>query len=188
MRREAVVAGLGTLWLAAIVVALAFWERYDVTAGAKAIPTPNIDSPSDRWRLQVFLHPHCPCSRATLNELREVARATPQVSIRVWFVRPKGTPEGWERTDLWFAATDLAGVVVECDVDGVAARQWGARTSGFAILTDPEARIVFQGGLTRARGRDGESPGRRAILDWVAVGDGRLETPTFGCPLFDSDE
>jgi hypothetical protein len=47
---------------------------------------------------------------------------------------------------------------------------------------------VFRGGLTRGRGKAGESPGRRAVLDWIHTGAGPGEAPVYGCPLFDTTD
>jgi hypothetical protein len=139
---------------------------------------------SGRWRLTVFAHAHCPCSRATLRELDGLARAEPDLSTRVVFVRPPDCPAGWERGEAWDAATRIPGAEVACDPDGAAAQKLGAETSGHAVLTDPTGRVVFRGGLTPARGRTGGSEGRNAVMAWVSGGTGAAVAPVFGCPLF----
>ena len=186
MRREAGWWLIGVAWLATIAGGLWAWERYDTTAG--------FDRPSDaaapacvQWQLTVFVHPHCPCTRATLAELAEVRRETPDLVIRVVFVRPPGTADGWERGRLWDMARGLSGVELAAD-DGADARRLGAETSGIAVLAPPDGRVVFRGGLTRARGREGDSAGRRAVLAWVHDGAGAATAPVFGCPLFGSDD
>ena len=177
---------LGVAWLTAVAGGFWAWERYDSTPGADARnAAPEIASA--RWQLTVFVHPHCPCARATITELAEVRREIPDLLIRVVFVRPTGTGDGWERGRLWDAAATLVNVELGTD-DGTEARRLGVETSGIALLGAPDGRIVFRGGLTRARGREGDSPGRRAVFDWVRGGPGAATAPVFGCPLFASDD
>jgi hypothetical protein len=69
--------------------------------------------------------------------------------------------------------------------DGSLARQLGAETSGYVALYDANGRLLFSGGITRSRGHEGESAGRRTICALLAgevVADPK--TPVFGCPLF----
>jgi hypothetical protein len=185
MGRDAACWVVGVAWLAAIVGGLWAWERYDTTGGPVGPPAvAPAETDAGRWRLTVFVHPHCPCARATVGELAELVRQVPDLAVRVVFVLPEGTADGWERGELWQAAARLPGAELGRDPDGREARRSGAGTSGHAVLTDPEGRMVFRGGLTRARGREGESVGRRAVRDWVAGRAGVAEAPVFGCPLF----
>jgi hypothetical protein len=184
MRREAVWWLIGIGWLAGIIGGLSAWERYDTTAGTAGQTQTANEADCGRWQLTVFVHPHCPCARATVGELAELLRLAPALSVRVVFVRPTGVPTGWERGELWDAAARLTGVELICDPDGAEARRVGAETSGHAVLANPAGRPVFRGGLTRARGREGENVGRRAVLDWFQGHAGAAEAPVFGCPLF----
>jgi hypothetical protein len=189
MRHERVVWIIGFVWLAVIATGLHYWERYDATPGAVRPPlAANTKSEGARWRLTVFVHPHCPCTRATLKQVEELVHAAPNVSVRLMLVRPTGTVSGWERGDLRDAAAEIPDVELICDTDGEMANRFGAETSGQAVLIDPDGRIVFRGGLTRARGREGNAPGHRAILDWVSGQYGAADAPVFGCPLFNPDD
>lgn len=188
MGRETALWLAAVVWLAAVAGGFGVWERYDTTAGAAAEPCDAHPPPTGRWQLIVFAHPKCPCTRAMLRELDELRRAAPDCTIRVRFVRPAESADGWERGETWDATARLPGVEVECDRDGNEARQFGARTSGYAVLVTPGGDVVFRGGLTRGRGREGESPGRRAVLEWVANGTGPAALPAYGCGLFTADE
>lgn len=147
-------------------------------------------APRDRPELIVFLHPHCPCSHATLaNLLRVQARCRERLGIQIALVVPPGAPPGWVDTPLRravLAATDLR---VITDVDGAEARRFGALTSGQCYLYDVHCRLVFQGGLTPARGHEGDCVGTDAVID---VAFGRMPrtatAPVTGCHLFDDDQ
>jgi hypothetical protein len=145
----------------------------------------------DRARptLIIFAHPRCPCTRATLGELERImARAHGGLSAQVLFVDPPGTGAGWARQDgLWRTAEKIPGVELMEDVDGKEARLFGARTSGRTLFYDTEGRLLFQGGITAARGHAGDNAGEDAIGALIAnQKTERRETPTFGCSLFDS--
>lgn len=188
MKREGTIWAVAALWLATVGCGFWLWERYDTTPGLAPAPA-NASVPDEpsrgRWQLTLFGHPHCPCFRASLRELAEITRAAPEMAARVVFVCP---PEaGWQFGEAWDAAARLPAIEVTSD-SGADARRSGAATSGMAVLTDPSGRVVFRGGLTPARGRTGESAGRRAVLAWVTTGDGAPTAPVFGCPLFDSEE
>lgn len=159
-----------------VTVALAgFWllERYDTTPGTVGPAPAAVPEAAGRWRLTVFAHPRCPCTRTTLRELADLCRDEPGLAVRVLFT-PAGAGD----------VTDLPDAEVGIDPTGSEARRFGAETSGFAVLTDPGGRVVFRGGLTPARGRAGENAGRQAVRAWVGGRVGAAEAPVFGCPLF----
>ena len=188
MPRETATWLIGCAWLSAVAGGFWAWERYDATPGPVGAGAVAVDEAVGRWRLTVFAHPHCPCTRATLGEVGGIASAAPELSVRVLFVRPPGARADWESGESWGRAARVPGAAVARDEDGVQARRFGAETSGQAVLTDPAGRVVFRGGLTAARGRVGESAGRRAVLDWVGGRTGAAAAPVYGCPLFSSDE
>jgi hypothetical protein len=177
-------------WLGLVASGFAFWERYDFTPGQAGHGDSVPPSSHNGWELVLFAHPHCPCTRASLNELTELARqAGPGVAVRVVFVRPSDAPQEWERSDLWDTAAAIPGVRVSCDPGGVEARRAGATTSGHLVIYDPLGRVAFYGGITRGRGREGESYARQAILTLLGGGEQAIRrAPVFGCELLTADE
>ena len=140
-----------------------------------------------RANLVVLMHPHCPCSRASLSELAEImTRCEGLVTTHVLFLTPSHKPDGWEVSDLWHQAKLIPGVRVLADEEGSEARLFGAQTSGHAALNDPQGRLMFRGGITIARGHSGDNDGRRIIIDRLTGTPGlTTESFVFGCPLFD---
>lgn len=132
----------------------------------------------------VFLaHPRCPCTPASLEELRAVLEAAPgRVRAHVLVVRPAGARPGFEEGAVWAKARSIPGVVPLLDREGAEAARFGARTSGHVAAYDRHGLLVYAGGITRAKGHAGDNPGRRALL--AAIG-GRSALPgaVFGCPL-----
>jgi hypothetical protein len=110
----------------------------------------------------------------------------------ILLLRPTDAPEGWERTSLWHAAASIPGVTVVADNDGAESRRFGAATSGQALLYAADGRLLFAGGITESRGHGGDNAGRSAIVSLVrsgsallGAGQPELQTPVYGCPLFD---
>lgn len=147
----------------------------------------HIHRPSGRPVLVIALHPQCPCSRATVAELsRLLAHVASPPAVHVLFVAPATVDEAWVKSGLWAAAAALPGVDVRRD-DGREARRFGARVSGQVMAYDRDGRLQFSGGITGARGHEGDNAGRTAVAAALAGRPHRTQTFVFGCLLFDGD-
>ena len=178
-------------WVLMICVGLTLLWGYENASGQAAAPPAQwpLDSgihlATDRATLIMVAHPHCPCSRASIGELaRLMAQAQGRVTAYTLFVKPAGSSDDWEKTDLWQSAVSIPGVTVVVD-DGAEAQRFNAVTSGQTVLYDPEGRLLFSGGITASRGHSGDNAGRSAIVSLLNTGEAeRAETSVFGCPLF----
>lgn len=182
------------LWLACVVTGLSVVMAYENAPGVGAdAPTrwpvgSRLVMATDRPTLVLLAHPQCPCTRASLAELAEIlARADSRPKTYVLFLRPVGFADGWEKTDLWQSAATLPNVTVIRDDDGREARRFGAETSGQTLLYDRSGALIFSGGITGARGIEGDNAGQGALSDLLSRGEAeRHGTSVFGCPLFAS--
>src|SRR5215470_12024 len=154
----------------------AMWPR-----GSRIAPVPG------RHTLVMFVHPKCPCTRASMSELNVIMNAErAHTSAFVVFLRPEGVDESWERTDTWDAAGNVPNAVRLVDRDGVEADRFGAQTSGHVVLYDPMGRLLYSGGITDSRGHVGDNMGRRSVLELLAAGAASPGThAVFGCALHD---
>jgi hypothetical protein len=142
-----------------------------------------------RPALVVLLHPQCPCSRATIAELaRLLAQTDRPVETYALMLAPQGQPAEWVQSDLWRAASAIPGVKVVADPDGTEARRFGAVTSGEVLLYGTDRRLQFAGGITGARGHEGDNAGRAAVVSWLAGQPAPASAPVYGCALFDGDQ
>ena len=104
-------------------------------------------------------------------------------------MRPADQPPDWARTDLWNSAQQIPDVDVRIDYQGEMAARFGAQTSGHVVLYDDSGRLVFSGGITAARGHEGDNLGANTIVSLIK-GDksGNDQSPVFGCPLTSAEE
>jgi hypothetical protein len=180
------------LWLTAVGYGVAYLSRYETTPGEQKVVTSSafpaeskIKPDADRATLLFFAHPKCPCSRASLNE---IAKLMPEVegrlNVYVIFSKPPGAPADWANTGLRASAEKIPGVRVIVDENDVETDLFNARTSGTALLYDRSGNLRFQGGVTRARGQEGDNAGKSAIADIVNNNFSEYEdTSVYGCPI-----
>lgn len=166
---------------------------YAGSAGRSAIaprswpPDSPIARDLTRPTLVMLAHPRCPCTRASIGELAILmSRASGLVRAHVMFVRPEGADAAFEATDLWNSAARIPGVTVHSDVRGQEASRLGAKTSGQVVLYGTDNRLLFQGGITAARGHMGDNAGVDRIVSLLTRGTAeRATSSVYGCSLFE---
>ncbi len=176
----AVSAGATVLWkygssAGASLTAPTYWPKNSLLQTTPGQPT-----------LVMILHPKCPCSRASVAELsRLLVICRIQPAVRILIVKPDGAPDGFEQTDLINNLASLPNVKSVVDESGEEANRFGALTSGTVLLFAANGALLFNGGITSARGHEGDNAGRSALRD-ILNGDVPLtkNTPVYGCPVF----
>ncbi len=191
-KRSHVVWAFAAVWIIAVVAGLSVlwaWENTPGAAGDAPRQWPagsGLSRAADAPTLILFAHPQCSCTRASLGEFAEIlARATTRPRTYIVFLKPIGLGVDWEKTDLWRAATNLPGVTVLRDDDGLEATRFGVITSGQTVLYDQAGALLFSGGITGARGHAGDNAGRASLVSLLNQGKTDFaSTSVFGCPLF----
>lgn len=137
-------------------------------------------------RLVMFMHPRCPCTRASVQQLRLIAEHSRRpLDILIVVLDSEKLPRNAMEGKSVREAADIRGAVVLRDRNGAAAAQFAAAASGHLVLYDPEGKLVYSGGITPSRGHAGETPASHAILSYLRSGRKTLPAgPVFGCPLF----
>src|SRR5262249_42659156 len=92
-------------WLAAIGVGFIKIEQFSVSPGEIGpVPThwpgsPEVPLSQDKLTLLMFVHPLCPCSRASLHELHTIlAAAGPRLDANILFFQPPGAADDWRQS------------------------------------------------------------------------------------------
>ena len=185
-------------WLICAGTGMAVLARYESAPGPGALTEPVWPRDAAILRddtaptLLMFVHPHCSCSRASLDQLdRIVASCQQRLTTYVVFCVPAGFDETWAKSNLWRAANSIPHVNVLIDRCGVETKRFGARTSGQVLLYDAGGRLRFAGGITASRGHSGDNLGQQQIISIVLGCDDTAnlaECSAFGCPLLDEVE
>jgi hypothetical protein len=179
-------------WLLAVAGGFAILWKYKTTPGDAGALSPGswpagtaVRPSADRATLLLFAHPRCDCTRATVAELaRLMARFHERLEARVLFWTPPEAPADWSKGDLWTSAERIPGVTALRDAGGAEASRFGVATSGAVVLYDPRGRLLFKGGVTAARGHEGDSFGQERIASLLTTGTAdRADAPVFGCAL-----
>lgn len=179
-------------WGSAVAGGFLALHAYEATPGPWGRPVPHWPGGSrlapagDRPTLVMAVHPRCPCTRASASELaRLLARCEGRVVVYVLMFTPPRADPTWGRSGCSPSFAAIPGVRPIEDLGGVEAHRFGARTSGQVALYSPDGRLLFRGGITGARGREGDNHGREAVISLLRGRSCRSpESPAFGCPIF----
>ncbi len=180
------------IWIFGVVAGIVLLARYSSAPGPAAEPPrswpaiPGLPRQTSRPLLLMFVHPKCPCSSASINELaRLTARCRDRMDLIALFVVPPGCPPEWHKSALWENANAIPGLRVIDDQGGMLASAFGVTTSGHCLVYDAKSNLIFSGGITSGRGHEGDSPGQ-AIVTGIALhsnAEVSHECATYGCPL-----
>lgn len=190
--RSSLIVVATSVWIVGAAAGLGWLADYAATPGAAVSSRmmwpvgSRLPKPQNSFQLVLFLHPHCPCSLATLGELeRALVNVHERCGVVLAFYRPAGAAsDEWTGGPLRERAQQLSEIQIVDDDDGLEATRFGAMTSGHAMLFDASGRLVFSGGLTASRGHEGDNAGR-AGLAAILAGARReaAATPVYGCSL-----
>ena len=181
------------LWVSVILAGFYVLMTYQSTPGEAAEVQPSwpattaLEHQDNRLNLVMFVHPHCPCSTASMRELERImVRLRDRVFVQVVFVRPKGAPSQWSDTSLVASARAIPKAEIRMDLDSQEAQRFGAMTSGHVYLYAADGALLFSGGITSSRAHEGDNLGSLTIQN-LGMGEKphKASTPVYGCPLFD---
>jgi hypothetical protein len=181
------------VWIATVAAAYQALRRFETTPGAAANahlswPASSRLELAPEWTLVMLIHPHCSCSRASVQELQAILEGAPALRATVLVYRPSDFRRGWERTDVVEAASRLRRTRVVIDEDAREAKLFGGFTSGQTFLYDRNGRLRFSGGITSLRGHAGINRGRIDVIDIVRSRATRATHPVFGCAIASKTE
>jgi hypothetical protein len=189
-------ARLGLLILVwAALCAVGFRVAYSYAAKpeplAEAAPRWPAQAPWPRsaegFDLVLAVHPRCPCTRATLSELNKLLLAwNGKVKARALILKPFELSDLWTDTDITARLRQLPHTTVLRDAGGSTAGTFGLLASGQVLLYGPQGGLLFNGGLTSARGHEGASAGQialRKLVSGAADIKGLGSAAVFGCSL-----
>ncbi|MBX9690309.1 MAG: hypothetical protein K2X27_26585 [Candidatus Obscuribacterales bacterium] len=141
----------------------------------------------DKYNLIMFVHPKCPCTNASLNELSKITARSKNLNTVICFYKPSGVDRNWLHGRVWDSAASIPEVKKVQDENGVEARVFRSSVSGQVVLYSPSGHLMFSGGVTAGRAHEGDNLGADRILSVVNNQSGRQSsTSVFGCSLIDA--
>lgn len=134
--------------------------------------------------LLMFLHPRCPCTRASLQELERVLREAGKAGATFVVYQPEEAELGWQVSPLIEAIRAWPEAKIVWDERGEIAAKFGAATSGQVQLYRPNGACLFNGGITRMRGHEGINAASEQLLAALQGKQSTLApTAVYGCAL-----
>lgn len=182
---------VATLWLGGIGAGSLALLDHEFAAGQPneapvALPAQLAPFASPQKPLTLFMavHPDCPCTGASLEQVDRLIARNPDSIQVVGLVRSAPDAELRDNS-YWKRLLAMPHARAVADIDGELASLLGTHVSGATIAYDPDGHLRFQGGMTASRGHAGPSRGMddlEAIARQLAPLD-LCSTPTFGCSL-----
>lgn len=180
------------VWLAIIITGFVVLADYEATPGMRGelqerFPElAEITLAKEHFTLIMFAHPHCPCTRSSLEELARItARGGDRMSSHLVLFQPTSATDAWSQgSALWRQAKRIPDLRIRIDSGGRLAEEFGVQTSGHVLLYDSSGVLRYEGGITSSRGHAGDNYGKTAVLSLLRDGTAeRQQAPVFGCPL-----
>jgi len=180
------------VWAGVIIYGVVILMQYQNKPGITQITSsqwpnpPGISLAKNQPTMLLFMHPYCPCSRATLDNLsRLLVKTHNKVQIYILFFSSSKFPQKWVLSDTWNEASKLPGVHVLIDRDGRIAKQFQASISGQVLLYGTNGHKLFDGGITPSRGHSGDSSGSARIESLILKQTQPIfrSVAVFGCPI-----
>lgn len=185
-------------WLLSVVGLWCAMASYGLTRPASALEAATTAWPTgtalqlatDRATVVYCIHPRCPCTRASTRQLERLLHDTRNQTILpprllVLASCPAEDAEAFADTGITRAAAALPGAQLVLDPGGEQTSRLGARASGTVLIYSPAGKRLFHGGVTPARGHEGESLGAMAFRTALRDRDSAAPAaaPAFGCRL-----
>ena len=142
---------------------------------------------AQRPTLLLFLHPHCACSRATVEELERLHTLAPASSLPSIYIvasAPRDVGDRWWSSSLLGRTARLPNARIINDAGGVETARFGAQLSGTVLLYHVDGRRLYAGGVTMARGHDGHNAGIQSVANLLIDSNAQIAPiPVFGCKV-----
>jgi hypothetical protein len=190
VRRNWVIIGAFS-WLFTLTVGVCLVFKFDsipgltATSGINWPENSNITRSTTNNTLVMLLHPKCPCSRASLQQVATLTTNDNSLQCIFLVYAPTTFPKGWEKTDIWNLAAEVPGAQLVSDIDGAEARKFGAITSGQTYIFDRKGILKYSGGLTEGRGHIGECKNLDLAVKALREGTSTASGAVYGCPIED---
>ncbi|MEM9364393.1 MAG: hypothetical protein AAGD07_00250 [Planctomycetota bacterium] len=187
---------LPVVWLVMVVLGFTLLLKHDTKTtsdvGSALRVSPIEDALVERLGLSenlshvvVAVHPRCPCTANTLDELQlAMVHADAPAALTFLVYQPESAPESWRGDYFARLRKRFDDATILRDRAGELSKSLDLHSSGAMVVTlGPQ--VLFRGGITAGRSCRQDNLGAltlREFLDRGAVANS-VETPVFGCEL-----
>ncbi|HEX7833208.1 MAG TPA: hypothetical protein VF787_26365 [Thermoanaerobaculia bacterium] len=190
-RRRAAAIAIAAIWLiiaGAGAIALLARESRAADRGSTPSTWPastKLEHATDKPTLLMFMHPNCPCTRASVTQLTRILAAAPRgLQPKVIFVARPAAEHDWRVDWLTSMTRDVPGSTYVLDAKSAEANRFGATTSGHVLLYSADGTLHFDGGVTLGRGHQGDNDAAESLSRALALPENEpVETAVFGCAI-----
>lgn len=184
------------IWICSIFIGMKILYDYSKTPGPEGHSSSEwpyssrLAKPSARPVLIMTVHPKCPCSQASIEELAKIlTKVGNRIQAHVLML-PLGTsPDALadaKNNYVWIRGSETPNLQMHIDYEAREAKGFGALVSGQVLLFSSKGKLIFQGGITQSRGHQGDSAGHAAIVQYIEQRKIQItKSPVFGCHLFE---
>lgn len=187
-------AAIVCIWLGTLGVGIGVIEHLANRPGPVG-PEPAAREQVPRPLARMYVHPRCPCSRASLLELAALMSSPGvEADVEIHVYSPADAPDDWVQGRALRIAEQIPRARVLIDPEAARAHADGALTSGHLVVRTAAGSVAFSGGITRSRGQQGPSPAHDRVLHLLRAQRDPDDTltlarvapatsPVFGCQI-----
>jgi hypothetical protein len=189
LSKKAVIPLILLGWGGLLAAGFGLLMLYEATAAIGGKLPAVVDSQFANWdhaSLVLALHPHCPCSRATVQQLEKIlSRAPVSAELTVLVFKPKDEPDSWIESSTVSSLKKFQTKLI-VDGDGMKAQRLGLNASGQVQVYSASGALLYNGGITAGRGHGGDNIGAQTVLELLRGERVDAQSaPVFGCSIFD---
>ncbi len=178
-------------WLLLIVVFSVAMAIYSHRGGLQASapdhwpPNSKVNRSNNLPNFLLFIHPLCPCSKASVGELEKLMPYLEnKAKVSVIFFHSEDLNSKFSSGSLFRKVASIPHVEIFQDSDGAELKRFSVETSGQALFYNLHGLLAFRGGITPERGHMGDNEGSLAIRKLVSGSHvNTWMTSVFGCPI-----
>lgn len=178
------------VWIAVCLSILYLLAEYSSLKGVRGInpnkfPVEgNINFIEDKFNLLFFVHPKCPCTLASFNELKKItSRISKPYVTKVIFSIPEGFSNDWAKESrLYKNASFLGEKNLVLDKDEFNSKLFNIKTSGHLLIYNSKRELIYSGGVTGSRAHEGDNLYSDNALKAIETNSSQ-EGEVFGCPV-----
>jgi hypothetical protein len=136
----------------------------------------------DDWQVELYIHPDCPCTLATLRLLDQLWDELPTKPRLDIYIASYDLPNTkWSESKNYTLAATLTSARIWEDTNADRAKQHEAQVSGTLLVRNGQGKLLFRGGISSSRSCDDPGSSFFALRYLLTSGQSIEPTRVYGC-------